>query len=614
MKPRRGSRAPRTVPLVMRFLPLLLGFSLLAPVEAHAQQQEEEPDFRRKEGRADLPSDFLLGLEASQQISRYYGIVETDSLIRRINDIGYRVAYVTGRPDILFTFQVLDMDVPNAMALPGGWVFVTKGIMDIGLTDAELAHLLGHEISHVTRSHFSRQGRLDGLLSLLQTAMMVAVTLVGTGPSQATGPVIEDPNSWLYPQSSGEAALTGSALFGSVFHELLLRGYSRKLEMEADEGGRRLAGLAGYPREAGSSLLQKLHDRIYETREFGYWQTHPYFTDRVATARTAMHGADIAPSESEITAYRMRIHEGLAAAAGSFRDEGLANYLYEFALRAGPTGGSNLVVHDELFRFRLERMDRRNPLLRTYGPLRADYDTLLAEARRSNSPPEELERLQATRDSIEALRLAVLPDYLESIGAATVSTRILDLFVKNFPEHPLANQMRLRLAHAYRLSGRTDLAAEKLGEMISDSQPVGRGADSTDTDRARVELTRTIPMIGDPDVCQRIYRSVGDASLRKAAASQLQVIADSLKVLEVAGRFVQSYPDSPAAESFRARLSELADAEFKKGRLHEALGNEQDALAVYNRVSILAPGTPSAEEARRGITRIQSLAATDPDR
>ncbi len=249
---------------------LVLGISclgLLVPSVSGAQDQT--PDFQRKEGGADLPSDFLLGLEASQQIASYYGVVETDSLLRRINDIGYRVAYVTGQPDILFTFQILDMDVPNAMALPGGWVFVTRGILDIGLTDAELAQLLGHEISHVTRSHFSRQGRLDGLLSLLQTAVMVAVTMVGSRQSQGSGPVIEDPNSSLYPQSSGDAALTGTAVFGSVFHELLLRGYSRKLEMEADEGGRRLASLAGYPREAGASLLQKLHDRIYETP--GVW-------------------------------------------------------------------------------------------------------------------------------------------------------------------------------------------------------------------------------------------------------------------------------------------------------------------------------------------------------
>jgi predicted Zn-dependent protease len=609
----RGSDALRPLAGFLALALWICGGLSLVPQTAIAQDRGGwEPDYQRKEGGADLPSDFLLGLEASQQIASYYGIVETDSLLRRINDIGYRVAYVTGRPDILFTFQILDMDVPNAMALPGGWVFVTRGILDIGLTDAELAHLLGHEISHVTRSHFSRQGRLDGLLSLLQTAVMVAVTMVGTGHSQTTGPVIEDPNAAYYPQSSGDAALTGSAVFGSVFHELLLRGYSRKLEMEADEGGRRLASLAGYPREAGTSLMQKLHDRIYETREFGYWQTHPYFAERVAVARAAPHGADNAPSEAETAAYRMRIHEGLAAAAASFRSETLADYLYEFSLRAGPNCGANLAVHENLLRFRLARMDRKNPLLRTYGPLRADYDTLIAEARRSNPVPADLGQIEATRDSIEALRVALLPDYLESLNGPNGSTRILDLFVKNFPEHPLANQMRLRLARAYRLSGRPDLAAERLGDMIGGT--VFFAPDSSETGRARSELLKTIPMVGNPDVCQRLHDRLGDPTLRDAATAQLVVIADSLKVLDIAGRFVQSYPGSPAADRFRVRLAELADTEYKKGRLHEALGDEQDALAVYNRVSILAPGTAPAEDSRRGIARIQALATIDPDR
>ncbi|HEX9158383.1 MAG TPA: M48 family metalloprotease, partial [Syntrophales bacterium] len=130
-------------------------------------------------GHSNLPNDFLLGLEASQAIASHFGLVESDSLVRRLNDVGYRVAYNSGRPDILFTFQILDVDEPNAMALPGGWIFITRGILDIGLTDAEMANLIGHEISHITHKDFSRQGRLDGLLSLLQTAVVVAVTMAG---------------------------------------------------------------------------------------------------------------------------------------------------------------------------------------------------------------------------------------------------------------------------------------------------------------------------------------------------------------------------------------------------------------------------------------------------
>lgn len=560
-----------------------------------------------------LPSDFLLGLEAAQAISRHYGLVETDSLVQRVNDIGYAVALAAGRPDILFSFQILDIDVPNAMALPGGWIFLTKGILNIGLTDAELAHLLGHEITHITNAHFARQGRFSGLLSLLHTAAMVAIVVAGS-ESQSSGPVIEDPGSYRYPQSSANAALSGTAVFGSVFQELLMRGYSRKLEVEADDGGRRLAALAGYPREAGASLLQKLHDQIYEDRQFGYWRTHPYFTDRVNVARSVAPGADYPPPESSLLLYRDAVQHGFSDAAASFRSEHLADYLYELALRAGSGGGSNLAVHSRLLSFRAMRMARWSPILRRYGPLQADYDSLLERGKRAGRDPETLEQIAAARDSIDAQRRALLPRYLEAIEVSNASTQIMEHFVENFPEHPLASPTRLRVARAYRLSGRPDLAAETLGDLLANHTFSDSVTDSTDADRARAELLRTLPFTEDPVVCQRLYEQIDDSELRESLLERLSTIADTLSALEQVGRFVQIYPESPMADRFRERLAVLADTECKKGRLHEALGDQQSALAVYNRVSILAPGTPSADESRLGIARIQSLAVGGSDR
>ena len=600
----------------------------LLPSACAAQSSWEKSHPNLREG-ADLPSDFVLGLESSQAIAESFGLVETDSLVQRVNRVGYRVALASGRPNVIFTFQILDMDEPNAMALPGGWVFVTRGMLELGLTEAELAHLLGHEIAHVTHGDFSRQGRLDGLLSLLQTAMVVAVTLAGSS-AQSTGPVIEQPGSYDYPQSSGEAALTGTAVFGSVFHELLLRGYGRKLELQADEEGRLYASLAGYPREAGASLLEKLHDRIYEDREFAYWRTHPYFTDRVRAARAASPGSDYGPTNAEVSAYRLGVQQGLASAAAAFRDESLGDYLYELALRAGTSEGSSLAVHSQLLRFRLDRMDRRDPLLRRYGPLYRDYDSLLFIAGRSGATAALLKRIEATRDSVDTLRLALLPSYLQALEGPGASTQILEIFLKNFPEHPLANTMRLRLARSYRLSARADLAAVRLGEALAYAEshrggggypgraPAAEGgaeaSDSTDVQRARTELLRTLPHVTDPEVCQRLLVQLDDAELTRTIVSRMEVLADTLTSLATVGHFVQTEPSSPIAARFRKRLAVLAENEYKKGRIGEGLGDQQNALAAYNRVAILAPDTPSAAESRRGIMRIQALAATDTDR
>jgi predicted Zn-dependent protease len=566
---------------------------------------------------ADLPNDFLLGLEASQAIAMHYGLAENDSLTRRVNDIGYRVAMNAGRPDLLFTFQVLDTDEPNSMALPGGWIFVNRGILDIGLTDDEVANLLGHEVSHVIHKDFSRQGRLDGLLSLLQTAVVVAVSMVGSAASQSQSPVIEDPGSygWGYPQTSGEAAVAGTEVFGSVFHELLLRGYSRKIEMEADEGGRRLAGLAGYSREAGATLMQKLHDRIYEDREYGYWQTHPYFTDRVSVALAAPLGRDYPPSAEDVAAYRLKIQQGLASAASVLRDESVADYLYGLALRAGTSAGSNFVVQSQLLRFRLDRVERRDPLLRSYGPLEKDFDELVSAAHTANLDPARIEALQSTRDSVEVERLALLPKYRKALDGGNASTMVLEHYLQNFPNQSDANDLRLQLARAYRHSGRPDLAAEKLGRILSEPQKTAAAdvPQGVDPEPARSELMQTLPLISDPEIGERLYRQLPEADLREAVADRMNALADTVTAMDKVGRFVQANPSSPFADRYRKRLIVLAEQEFKKGRLGEALGDQQSALTTYNRIVILAPDAPVANEARQGINRIQALAASGTD-
>lgn len=576
----------------------------------------------RRPGSADLPSGFELGLEAATQISRYYGLVETDSLLDRLNAIGYRVALAANQPDVLFTFQILDMDEPNAMALPGGWIFVTRGILDLGLTDAELAHLLGHEISHVTHSHFSRQGRLDGLLSLLQTALLVTVSIAGSSDQGSrTGIVIEDPDSYYSGQTSQSALATGTAIFGSVFHELLLRGYGRRLEMEADDGGRRLASLAGYPREAGEGLLQKLHDRIFEDREFGYWRTHPFFSDRVRVARAVSRGADSGPTEAEIAQYRAHVHQELASAASSFRSGPVSEYLYERALRAGPDSGTSLSVHLDLLLFRRQRLERRPSLERAYGPMIQECDSLLSVAAGTPSEPADaLRRIRDLRELLARDRDALLPGYEAAMNARSLSPVVAEAFLRNFPEHDSAGSVRLRLARLYRLSLRNNLAAMQLSALLrstnaggSSSRP-GEPADTTGAalrEDARLELERTIPLLEDPETCELLRTRIDDAKLVAVVEDRLDLIADSVKTLETLGRFVQAYPDSPSIARFRSRLDTLAESEYRKGRLHESLGDQQSALDQYNRVAILAQGTKAASEARRGIARIQSLAEAD---
>ena len=86
--------------------------------------------------------------------------------------IGYRLAQESKFQDFPFTFYLIDMPEPNAFALPGGQIFITKGMLDLGLNDDMLAGLLGHEIGHVVLKHgtrIQRRATLPGIAPIFQT-------------------------------------------------------------------------------------------------------------------------------------------------------------------------------------------------------------------------------------------------------------------------------------------------------------------------------------------------------------------------------------------------------------------------------------------------------------
>lgn len=98
-----------------------------------------------------------MGMESDPQIVAAYGLYEDADLQRFINAKGQLMARVSHRPDLKYEFKVLDSPVVNAFALPGGYVYFTRGIMAHFNNEAEFAGVLGHEIGHITARHSARQ-------------------------------------------------------------------------------------------------------------------------------------------------------------------------------------------------------------------------------------------------------------------------------------------------------------------------------------------------------------------------------------------------------------------------------------------------------------------------
>ena len=166
-----------------------------------------------------------------QQVLQAFGRYDDERLQQYVNEIGQRIAARSDRPDLQYTFTVLDSEQVNAMADPGGYIYVFRGLLPYLNSEAELAATLGHEIAHVTARHSAN--RRAGA-----TAANVGATLIGI----LTGS----------PELMNVAGMAGGAL---------VMGYSREQESEADELGVKFISRAGYAPEALADSLRVFWNR-----------------------------------------------------------------------------------------------------------------------------------------------------------------------------------------------------------------------------------------------------------------------------------------------------------------------------------------------------------------
>ena len=134
--------------------------------------------------------EIALGRESDTQIRAEMGVYDDPDLQRYIADIGMRLAKVSERPNLPWQFTVVDQPAINAFALPGGFIYITRGILPFLADEAELAGVLGHEVGHVTARHSVRQytRALGGQLALgALGAFVPAARPFGQATEQALG-------------------------------------------------------------------------------------------------------------------------------------------------------------------------------------------------------------------------------------------------------------------------------------------------------------------------------------------------------------------------------------------------------------------------------------------
>jgi len=212
--------------------------------------------------------EFYLGRAVAATILGKYRLLSNERLTRYVNEVGQAIALASARPFTYggYHFAILDTEEANALACPGGIVFLTRGMLIKAQNEEELAAILAHEVSHVSQK--------DGVASIQKSRWAQVVTTLGSEAARKYG--------------GAEMAKLVSLFEGSVndvVSTLLVRGYSREQERAADFSALKILRRLGYNSYALPDYLEKLASEEAKGAARGIFTTHPGMKDRVNKAR-----------------------------------------------------------------------------------------------------------------------------------------------------------------------------------------------------------------------------------------------------------------------------------------------------------------------------------------
>lgn len=259
------------LPLATRLLTGLLAAALLAgcgtPVRNPVTGQTERTVM-------DEAAEIREGGKAHAEILKEYGELDNASLQAYVNGVGQKLAAQSHRANLKWTFTVLDSPDVNAFALPGGYVYITRGIMAYLDSEADLAGVLGHEIGHVTARHGAQQATRQQNAGLaVFGATVLGALLGGSSGAQAAGQI-------------GQQVAAGN-----------VAKYSREHELQADQLGAEYLSRVRYDPNNMVDVIQVLKDQERFAAEAakaagraapegaGWLASHPSSDQRLAEIR-----------------------------------------------------------------------------------------------------------------------------------------------------------------------------------------------------------------------------------------------------------------------------------------------------------------------------------------
>ncbi len=202
-----------------------------------------------------------IGDQTAAEFEKNYVLSSDAAGTERITNIGEKILPHQPRVNIPFVFKLLETDEINAFALPGGHIYVTRGILDFVANDTELAGVIGHEIAHVALRHGAQQ---------IEAMAAAEAALEALATSQ--------------PDFNQIYQNQGAQFAAQLAAQIVFTGWGREAELEADEFGTRYIFAAGFDPQAYVDLLRRLGNLLDAPNDpvSQLLATHPPFEDRIA--------------------------------------------------------------------------------------------------------------------------------------------------------------------------------------------------------------------------------------------------------------------------------------------------------------------------------------------
>jgi len=226
--------------------------------------------------------EYYIGRAVSALILSQYTVYKNDALTKYVNRVGNAVVIHSGRPETYagYHFLILDTEEVNALAAPGGFIFITKGLLKRCQDEETLGCILAHEVGHVSAKH--------GLQSIKKSRLIDAFRIIGAEAARR-----------YTPERLSQLTDIFEDTLGDIAEKLIERGYDRKYEYEADKLSVKSSVRTGYNANGLLDFLGTMVDDTSTESDKGWFKTHPSAKDRIGRVKKEISTVKTMPLKND---------------------------------------------------------------------------------------------------------------------------------------------------------------------------------------------------------------------------------------------------------------------------------------------------------------------------